>query len=67
LEINSNGSSIAASNHLNKNNMKAFNFFRDKQAISRKEFESSVPANWIDLVDEAGYFSWGYFWCQFKD
>lgn len=47
--------------------MKAFAFFRDKQAISRKEFEANVPADWMDRIDDAGYFSWGYFWCQFKD
>jgi hypothetical protein len=60
LVDNSKALSIAASNHLNKNNMK-FRFTKDKQSISQAEFERNVPSNWIDLLDDTGYFSWGYF------
>lgn len=48
--------------------MKTLIYFRDKQAISKKEFEANVPADYLDQINpETGYFSWGYFWCQFKD
>jgi hypothetical protein len=54
--------SIAASNNetFKQNNMK-FKFTKDKQSISQAEFERNVPSNWIDLLDDTGYFSWGYF------
>ena len=43
-----------------------FAFYKDKQSIAKAEFERNVPENWIELIDEHGYFSWGYFWCQYK-
>jgi hypothetical protein len=41
-----------------------FIFTHDKQSISRVEFERNAPANWIELVDHNGYYTWGYYSAQ---
>lgn len=38
-----------------------FTFTKDKQSISKAEFERNAPANWQEQLDEFGCFSWGYF------
>ena len=43
--------------------MKA-NYFYNGQAITRTEFESVVPKNWIDELNEFGQYSYGYYSVQ---
>lgn len=41
--------------------MKTYNYFRGKQAITKKEFLQNVPENWEVEVNEFGEYSWGIF------
>lgn len=43
------------------------NYYFEKQSISKAEFERNVPADYLSHLDEHGYYSWGYFWCQKRD
>lgn len=36
-------------------------YFYDGMAITRKQFESNVPENWLSEIDEFGQYSWGYY------
>jgi hypothetical protein len=38
-----------------------FTFTKDKQSISKAEFERNVPSNWMAELDRNGCYSWGYF------
>lgn len=40
--------------------MKEYNFFYEGRAITRKQFEASVPENWQDEVNDGEYL-WGYY------
>jgi hypothetical protein len=40
--------------------MKKFNYFHNKQPITKAEFEHVVPKNWEYEV-EYGTYSWGYY------
>jgi hypothetical protein len=41
--------------------MKTYNYFYDKQPITKEEFEKNVPKNWQDEVNEFGQYSYGYY------
>lgn len=43
------------------NKMRTHNFFYNNQPISKKEFESKVPSDWQNNLDEYDNYSWGYY------
>ncbi len=41
--------------------MKKYNYYYNRQPISRKEFLTIAPENWESEVDENGEYSFGYY------
>jgi hypothetical protein len=41
--------------------MRTHNYFDNGQSITKKQFESVVPSDWMDNLDEFGNYSWGYY------
>ena len=41
--------------------MKKFNYFHNGVAITKLQFESNVPENWQENLDQYGEFSSGYY------
>jgi hypothetical protein len=41
--------------------MRTHNYFYNNQSISKKEFESRVPNDWMENLDEYGNYSHGYY------
>ena len=39
--------------------MRKFNYFYFGTPVTKSQFESEVPENWQDEVDELGEYSWG--------
>jgi hypothetical protein len=44
-----------------------FNYFKNGIAITKAQFESVVPANWQENLNEYGEYSWGYFKAILRD
>ena len=44
-----------------------FNYTYYGRAISKKEFVSNVPADWMEHVDELGFYSWGGYSANERD
>lgn len=50
-----------------QNDKKQFNYFKNGVAITKQQFESVVPENWQENLDDYGDFHYGYYSAILRD
>ncbi len=60
--------SLKLTNVLKNNYMKnKFNYFNNGVSITKSQFETIVPSDWKNNLNEYGEYSWGYFRAVLRD